>query len=368
MKNKDKKEIKMTKIIKIIKVSLEVLMGSSMLFANQMKLYDVKSGKITYEIKGSGKISGQKMQSMGKKRMIFDAYGAQHITEENRIDKQTVMREVMITKTHSMTYLKGSMAYYVSFENRQIRRTGNMAAARGALMSGGKDIMKKRGGKKTGTDKVLGYTCDMWDLMGTKQCIYKGIPLRVETNMRGIKNTVIATKAEFDIALSDDDFKLPDFPIYDTEGNKLDKSKLDAMDKKSDVQAEKDAKKMVAMKASMAEAMQSSGVKEGEIPTETQMEDAVWKIIKKQMLAQAKGVEFVKECYSDADTTEEANICTHKMDEMNGKSSDPEGDFVEWSAKIKKETLGYINQSSKKMECIKKANSMHDIDVCLRQE
>ncbi len=362
----------MTKMIKIEKVILVVLMGSSMLLANQMKLYDVKSGKITYEIKGSGKISGQKMQSMGKKRMIFDAYGAQHITEENTIDKQTVMREVMITKTHTMTYLKGSMAYYVSFENRRIRRTGNMAAS---LMGEGKDmkqtgeeLMKKMGGKKTGTDKVLGYTCDVWNLVSTKQCIYKGIPLRVETNMRGIKNTVIATKAEFDIALSDDDFKLPDFPIYDTEGNKLDKSKLDAMDKKSDVQAEKDAKKMVAMKASMAEAMQSSGVKEGEIPTEAQMGDAVWKIIKKQMLAQAKGVEFVKECYSDADTTEEANICTHKMDEMNGKSSDPEGDFVEWSAKIKKETLGYINQSSEKMECIKKANSMHDIDVCLRQE
>ena len=355
---------------KIVKVSLAVVLGSSMLVAstNQIKLYDVKSGKITYEIKGSGKISGMKMQSMGKKRMIFDAYGAQHITEESKIDKQTVMREVMITKTHTMTYLKGSMAYYVSFENRRIRRTGNMAASRGALMSGGKDIMIKMGGKKTGTDKVLGYTCDVWDLMGTKQCIYKGIPLRVETNIRGIKNTEIATKAEFDIALSDDDFKLPDFPIYDTEGNKLDKSKLDAMDKRSDVQAEKDVKKVAEIKASMAEAMQSSGVKEGETPTKTQAENAVWKIIKKQMLAQAKGVEFVKECYSDADTTEEANICTHKMDEMNGKSSDPEGDFVEWSAKIKKETLGYINQSSEKMECIKKANSMHDIDVCLRQE
>jgi hypothetical protein len=60
---------------KIAKVSLVVLMGSSMLLGNQVKLYDVKSGKIDYEIKGSGEIMGQKMQTVGKKRVIFDNYG-----------------------------------------------------------------------------------------------------------------------------------------------------------------------------------------------------------------------------------------------------------------------------------------------------
>jgi hypothetical protein len=59
----------------IAKVSLVVLMGSSMLLGNQMKLYDVKSGKIDYEIKGSGEIMGQKLQTVGKKRVIFDNYG-----------------------------------------------------------------------------------------------------------------------------------------------------------------------------------------------------------------------------------------------------------------------------------------------------
>lgn len=72
---------------------MAVVMGSSMLFAgaDQMKLYDLKSGKITYEIKGSGEIMGSKMQTIGKKRVIFDEYGAKSLTEENKIEKQTIM-------------------------------------------------------------------------------------------------------------------------------------------------------------------------------------------------------------------------------------------------------------------------------------
>ncbi len=120
-------------------------------------------------------------------------------------------------------------------------------------------MMKQMGGKKTGTDQVLGYNCDVWTLMGsTKQCMYKGIPLKIESNVMGIKSREIATKVEFDISLSKDDFKLPDFPIYDEYGTKLDKNNLDAMDNKSEVQATQEAEDMAALGASMAAAMQSS--------------------------------------------------------------------------------------------------------------
>ena len=369
---------------KIVKVSLAVVLGSSMLVAgtNQMKLYDVKSGKIEYEIKGSGEIMGQKMKTVGKKRVIFDNNGAKNLTEENKIDKQTIMGQKKVTKTHTMTYMKESMIYHVDFKAKRIMRMENMAASMAALMGGGKnmkqtgeEMMKKMGGKKTGTDKVLGYTCDVWDLMGTKQCMYKGIPLRVETNVMGLKNIEVATKAEFDISLSKDDFKMPDFPIYDMEGNKIDKSNLDAMDKRSEVQAAQDAEDMAALGASIASAMQSAGIKDGEKPTQAQqkkmeesMMNAMWPQMKKKILDEAKALEFAKECFNDADTVKEANTCSHKMDEMNGESSDPEDDFTEWNAKTKKETMGFIDQGLKNMECAKKANSMQDMKQCMPQE
>jgi len=357
-------------------------MGSSMLAAgtSQMKLYDVKSGKVEYKIKGSGKIMGQKMQTIGKKRVIFDEYGAKNLTEENKIDKQTIMGQTKTTKTHTMTYMKSGMLYHVDFDKKRIMRMENMAASMAALMGGGKDMkqsaeamMKKMGGKKTGTDKVLGYTCDVWSLMGTKQCIYKGIQLKVETNMMGIINTEIATKAEFDIALPKDDFNLPDFPVYDMQGNKLDKSRLDAMDEKSEVQAKKGAEDMVALRVSMSDAAKDAGIKEGQRGTKAQQEQmkesmmtAMFPRIKQKALADEDIMHVGYACLSKADTLKEANVCNDKINAMGGEGEEP---FDEWSPQTKKETLGFLNQYLNVMvPCIKKAQNMQDMKQCSPQE
>jgi len=367
----------------IVKIGFSVAVCSSILIAGAepMKLYDVKSGKIEYSIKGSGEIMGQKIRSVGKKRVIFDAYGAQNLTEENKIEKQNIMGQKKVTKTHTLTLMNGSMVYSADFNRKRIMRMENMSAAMAGLMGGGKNMkqtgeamMKSMGGKKTGTDKVLGYTCDVWELMGTKQCIYKGIPLRVETNVMGIKNTEIATKAAFDISLSKDDFKLPDFPIYDMQGNKLDRSKLDAMDERSEVQVAKGAEDMAELATVMVTVMQSAGMKKGEVPTKAQekkmensMMNAMFPRMKKEMLAESKALEFAKECLEKADTLKEANVCEAKMDAMSAEPSDPEDKLQKWDAKTKKETLGFIDQALKNMECAKKANSMQEMRQCMPQ-
>jgi len=355
---------------KIAKVSLVVLMGSSMLLGNQMKLYDVKSGKIDYEIKGSGEIMGQKMQTVGKKRVIFDNYGGQNLTEENKIEKQVIMGKTNVTKTHTLTYMKNAMTYTAYFDQKRIMRMPNMSAMMGGqnMKQFGEEMMKKMGGKKTGTDKVLGYTCDVWEAMGTKQCIYKGIPLRVESNMMGIKNIEIATKAEFDISLSKDDFKLPDFPIYDMEGNKLDRSKLDAMDKQSEVQLKKAVEEMAEMKASMDAAKKSADIKDGEKITKSQekkmedaMMDALWPQIKKKILTEGKILRFSRECLGDANTLKEANICVDKANAMGGEH---EESFEEWSPASKKKMLGFMDQAIERLGCMEKANSMKEMQQC----
>ncbi len=370
---------------KIVKVSLVVLMGCSMLIAgvDQMKMYEVKSGKITYEIKASGEVmAGATTQTIGKKRVIFDAYGANNLTEENKIEKTNIMGQKKTTKTHTMVYMKEGMVYHVNFDHRRIMRMGNMGLAMAGLMGSGQnmkqsgeEMMKKMGGKKTGTDKVLGYSCDVWEMMGTKQCIYKGIPLRVQTDVMGIKSTEVATKAEFDISLSKDDFKLPDFPIYDMEGNKLDRNNLDAMDKKVKTDMAKDMDEMALKKAAFAKARREAGIKEGESGTKAQKEammnsmmEAMLPQMKKKFLAQEKMLSFGKECFHSASTVKEANDCSHKMDEMIGESSDPEDNFTEWNSQTKKETFGFIDQGLENMECVKKANSAQDIKQCMQQK
>ena len=361
--------------MKIFKIGLSVVVATSVLSAGGVHLYDVKSGKITYEIKGAGEVMGSKIQTVGKKRVIFDNNGAKNLTEENKIDKQIIMKKAKINKSHTMTYMKKGAIYRIDFKRKRIMRMANISAvigAKGDMKQAGEAMLKKMGGKKIGTDKVLGYSCDVWDLMGVKQCIYKGVPLRVESNVMGIKNIEVATEAKFDISLSKDDFKMPDFPIYDMQGNKLDRAKLEAMDKKAEADAQQASKDMAITREAMAKASKDAGVQKGKRPTKAQakameasMMNAMLPRMKKRMLSQKEALVFGKKCLSDAGTLKEARKCAQKMDKMSGEASDPEDEFKEWNPKTKKEVLGFIDQGLEGINCVQKAKNMQEMKQCM---
>jgi len=359
-----------------------LVLGSGLLIAgsSQVHIYDIKSGKVTYEIKGSGNIMGSTMKIVGKKRLIFDNYGANSVTEENKVQKQNIMGQTQVTKTHTMTYMKDGVVYIVNFNQKSITRMENMGMGMASAMGGqksmaqiGKEMLKKMGGKKVGTDKVLDYSCEVWDLKGIKQCIYKGVTLKTTSNVMGLKNQEVATKAAFDISIPKSSFKLPNFPIYDMMGNKLDKSNLDSMDKQAEAHNARTKKDMQEMGAIMAEATKKAGVKRGAQLTKEQakaMESAMMNAMlphaKKQLLEQEKFVLFAKECFSSADTLKEAQSCEKKLDKMMQGMGDPEDRIKKWDAQTKKETLKEIEQGLKGIECAKSAKSMQEIDRCMK--
>ena len=385
---------------KIIKMSLAVVISSSVLVAgaNQMQKYEVKSGKIEYSLSGGGNIMGvAQIKSVGKKRVIFDHYGAQELEETVEVKNETTMGETKTNKTHILDYMNYATIYKVDFKKKRIHRVKNTGAAMAAAFSGGKSLketgesmMKKMGGKKIGTEKILGYTCELWDVIGVKQCMYKGIALKIETNMMGMKNVEIATKAEFDIVLNEKNFKLPDFPVYQYDINKLmegkklkllDKSKLVEMDKKANLQASEDAKEgaeaIKGMAAGMV-ALKESGVdlNSGKDLTPEQeqiMQKAMMKAMggegkmlakmKKEILddANSMGIEFAKKCFGSADSLQEANACVDKGNEMYGEDAEH---YKSWSAKDKKEMFAEMQEFEKAIPCVKAAQSMQALQQC----
>jgi hypothetical protein len=343
-----------------------VLAGST----EEVKLYKVKSGKIDYAIKGSGDIMGMKMKTIGKKRMIFTNYGALSLTEENKITKQSGMGQARTEKSHTMTYMKNGVAYNVDFERKKIMRMGNMRAIMGMMGGGqadmaqaGEKMLKQMGGKKIGTDKVLGYTCDVWEVMGTKQCLYKGVTLKIITNIMGIKNTEVATKAEFDIDLSESDFKLPDFPVVDMNGRELEKASLGAMDATS----QKEADQAIQLMQQMSGAMQQAGVEPGKAMTpaqESAMMDAMLPMMKQQMLSEEADLRKARQCIEKADTLDEVKQCAREMD---GEDSS-EGMPKVWNSQTKKQTLEEIDRALDGMACVKRAKNMQEARSCMEGE
>ena len=50
---------------------------------------------------------------------------------------------------------------------------------------------------------------------------------------------------------------------------------------------------------------------------------------------------------------------------MLGEASDPEDELTKWDAQTKKETLQFIDQGLKSINCVQKAKNMQDIKQCM---
>ena len=204
----------------VIKVSLIVMMVAGTLQAERLHRYAVKSGKVTYDITGSKEIKaiGLKESIKGKKRVVFDAYGEKEIEEFKKIIESRSNGKSTFEEEHEFTYTDGVNQYRVDFDRNRIVKRKNPYYAANYTLIDGKDIkafMPKA--KKAGTETVAGLECTVWKRKKESLCLYKGVILKKYSD--GVTTT--ATRAEFDVTLGDNDFKLPDFPMVDKRGKKI---------------------------------------------------------------------------------------------------------------------------------------------------
>jgi len=334
------------------------------------KRYDIRSGKILYEIKGSGNMMGMmQMRTKGKKRLIFDHYGNREITEIVKVTQETTGGRSKMKKEHTLVYLNGGVAYQVDFAHQRIVRMENPAQGMGALLGGGKSLtqtgeamMRQMGGRKTGTDTVLGYRCDVWTVMGTTQCLYHGVALWVKSDIMGIKSSETAVEASFDIDLSPKSFKLPDYPITDVAGTPLhiDRSRLEQIDARTSRKQQKQMQEGAeALQAAFGAA--AAHQNESQAAQEAAIANAMLPMMKRKFQQQKTELVHVRKCLEDANTLAQARQC-------NPHPEEGEARMQSWSRTEKAKVLKEINAAIGGMDCAMKARSMQDIEVCFSDE
>ena len=205
---------------KIVKTSLIVMMVMGMLQAERLNRYAIKSGKVTYDIAGSKEIKaiGLKESIKGKKRIIFDVFGDREIVEIKKITESKSQGKSTFEEEHELTYTNGAHQYRVDFDRNRIIKRKNPFYTSNYTLLDGKDIkafMPKA--KKAGMETVAGLECMAWKTKNESMCIHKGIVLKKFSD--GV--TTVANKVEFDAALGENDFSLPDYPLYDRRGKKV---------------------------------------------------------------------------------------------------------------------------------------------------
>jgi hypothetical protein len=172
---------------------------------------------------------GSTVSGGGTEKLFFKDWGAVELKEEESSQTTTIKifgkGKTETENTHVINKLDNGESYLVDFEKKQIFASRNMAmdmtkefkpdADAGKV---GESMLKSMGGEKVGTEKFLGYNCDIWELSGGKQWLYKGLMLKLEMTMLGITTITEATSAKFNINVADKFFNLPDFPIQKEEG------------------------------------------------------------------------------------------------------------------------------------------------------
>ena len=195
----------------------------------KLKRYDVKSGMVKYEIAISGKVLGSTISGEGTESLYFKDWGAIELLEEksNQTTETNIfgIKNSETTNSHTMSKLDDGESYHVDFDKKQIflRRDLAMDMTKTYREDGdagevGKNMLESVGGKVIGTEKFLGYDCELWDVMGAKQWMHKGVVLKIEMTVLGITTIKEAKTAEFNKNIADKYFQLPDFPIQKEEG------------------------------------------------------------------------------------------------------------------------------------------------------
>lgn len=185
------------------------LFGFINLFAEANR-YELKSGMVEYEILGSGDVMGNATTVTGTSKLYFKDFGNIELTDEKI--QQTVMgdkeEERMVSK------IVADKVYTVDFTDEVIYiQKMVMDEENSALNIKNDESLISMGAKNLGTEEILGYKCNIWQLGEDKIWVYNSVPLKLISQSLGLVQIQEAKFAVFNIDIKNEKFKLPNFPI-----------------------------------------------------------------------------------------------------------------------------------------------------------
>lgn len=186
-----------------------LLFSTISLFA-QANRYDVKSAIVEYVISGNGDAKGSEASISGSSKLYFKDYGQMELSEEKIV--QSVMDEK--EEEHNITKIVGNKIFNVDFEEKVTYQQEMVVDEENPFLNlKNSETLSSMGAKKIGTDVILGYKCDIWQLGEDKIWIYNTVPLKFISKSLGVVQIQEAKLAVFNIDIKDDKFKLPSFPV-----------------------------------------------------------------------------------------------------------------------------------------------------------
>ncbi len=186
------------------------MFGMVSLFAETNR-YDMKSAIVEYEIVGAGDVMGSKATVTGSSKLYFKDFGKMELSEEKIVQAVDGDKE----EEHNVTKISGNKIFNVDFNEQVIYQQELLSEDKENpfLNLKNADTLTSMGAKKIGSESVLGYKCDIWQLGEDRIWIYNTVPLKFINKSLGVVQIQEAKLAVFNVDIKDDKFKLPAYPV-----------------------------------------------------------------------------------------------------------------------------------------------------------
>lgn len=156
---------------------------------NNTHRFAIKSGHIEYKLEGS---------TVGTKSVWFDDYGDIYYEEIKATTTVKMFGMKNVEEVHSITIQNRAIFYSINvIEGDGVKSNQSYYTSSQELMGDmtqeeqdqlGKDILQSLGGEITGEEKILGKTCEIVSVLGSHAWVYKGVTLKSDASILGIKN------------------------------------------------------------------------------------------------------------------------------------------------------------------------------------
>ncbi len=196
--------------LKYIQILLLTLCLSTISLHAKLKphLYDIETGIVFYDISGSAQLTPEtNLTVKGIAKLGFKDWGNLKLEEE---EGMVITTGAIKHKQHVQRFEKQTADTIITadYENEQLlsRKKNNISTDSNNETDG---LVNK------GRESVAGVVCDIWVGPGIRKCIYKGIVLKIESHFLNVSYVRVARKIDFNVNISKDTCKLPDYPIQE---------------------------------------------------------------------------------------------------------------------------------------------------------
>lgn len=174
---------------------------------SQTNRYEIKSGIVEYDVIAVSNI--QNLTTEGTSVLLFKDFGKLELIDERLVHKLNGLED---EEERNITKISKNKILTVDF-NDEVIYSQDLDVDDDLANIKNKDTFTQMGAKFLGSETILGYKCDIWELGEYKTWVYNGVVLKQISRSSSAEQMQIAKNANFNIDIKDSKFKLPNFPV-----------------------------------------------------------------------------------------------------------------------------------------------------------